>query len=102
MTLGKVASAVSSTHIAIRPWPAGKIHPGMYLVFASPSGVRAGFAYVHSVTEVDGGWVGFRYPVNVAVPAIAKGDEVQEYVQPCTRCCCVACEQERARWWGPR
>lgn len=98
MTLGRVASAVTSTHIAIRPWPAGKIRPGMDLVFASQPGtsVRAGLAKVDYVSE-GFGEVTFHLPLNVAIPAIAEGDEVQEYKQPCTRCRCGDCELERAR-----
>lgn len=95
MSLGKVASNVGSTRVAVRPWKPTTFRPGMFLVFRSPSGYgRPGIA---EVADVDGvkGELEFRVRLDVLSVAVCEGDEIEEYVQPCGRCRCEECERFR-------
>ena len=64
---------------------------GMDVRFVSPSGVeRVGYATIERVDDYTGE-VHFAAMLNCSVCAVAEGDEIYEYEQPCTRCRCKRC-----------
>jgi hypothetical protein len=99
--LGTVASSPIGTSIKVAPHGAAMrgIWSGMELCFVSPSGHhRPGYATVERVDDHTGE-VHFTSMLNCSIPAIAEGDEIYEYEQPCTRCRCKRCTA--ARVYGP-
>lgn len=87
--LGTVASSPAATAIMVDG--VGRIYAGMDICFVSPTGnARVGVVTVDHVNH-ETGIVHFASMLNASVPAVAEGDSIHEYEQPCTRCRCKRC-----------